>query len=205
MSSERREPRVSRVSRMGRFIRGRRPDRNPLRRTSDRVETAVLAALVLAFAVGGPFVALASGSAVHAIAHRTQLAQQSSRYQVTAVLLEKAPRENAGNAPLMPQVRARWWTPEGRVVTGEVAVSPGTAADTTVRVWITRDGQLTDAPLQDSQVAGQTLLAKIAGVVTFAMALFLTGTLVSRELNRRRMAAWDADWLAYGPRGTPRA
>src|SRR5690349_9503987 len=105
MSSERREPWVSR---MGRFIRGRRPDRNPLRRTSDRVETAVLAALFLAFAAGGPFVALASGSAVHAIANRTQLAQQSSRYQVTAVLLGKAPQQNVGNPPLMPEVPARW-------------------------------------------------------------------------------------------------
>ena len=38
-----------RVTRLGRFARGVRPDRNPLRRSSDRLETAVLALLVIAF------------------------------------------------------------------------------------------------------------------------------------------------------------
>jgi hypothetical protein len=35
--------RTVRVTRLGRFTSGRRPDRNPLRRAPDRVETAVLA------------------------------------------------------------------------------------------------------------------------------------------------------------------
>jgi hypothetical protein len=202
MSSARRKPRVSRL---GRFMRGRRPDRNPLRRVSDRVETAVLAVLVVAFLAAGPFVALACGTAAHAIAHRTQIAEQSSRHLVPAVLLQTAPSASTGDVPLPPEVRARWLAPDGKVVTGEVPVPPGTAADTTVRVWTTRDGQLTDPPLQDSQVAGQTFLAETFGVVTLATLLIITGLLVRRALDKRRMAAWDADWLATGPRWTPRA
>ncbi len=201
MSSGRRKPRLSRL---GRFIRGRRPDHNPLRRVSDRVETAALAALVIAFLAAGPFVALACGSAAHAIAHRTQVAEQSSWYQVTAVLLATAPQASAGAMLTLPEVRARWTAPDGKVVAGEVPVPPGTAAGTTVRVWTTRDGQLTDPPLQDSQVAGQMFLAEIFGVVTFATLLIITSMLVRRTLNKRRMADWDADWLATGPRWTHR-
>jgi hypothetical protein len=37
-----------------------------------------------------------------------------------------------------------------------------------------------------------------------AAALIIIGWLTRRALDRRRMAAWDADWLATGPRWTPR-
>jgi len=199
MRSERRMPRVSRL---GRFIRGRRPDHNPLRRGSDRVETAAMAALVIAFVAAGPFVALGCGSIVHARAHQTQLAEQSSRHQVVAVLLNTAPEQNPREMLLLPEALARWSTPEGKVVTGDVTVPPGTAAGTAVLVWTTRDGQLTDPPLADSQVAGQMVLAETFGVVTLATLLIITGLLVRNTLDKRRMASWDADWLATGPRWT---
>jgi hypothetical protein len=34
--------------------------------------------------------------------------------------------------------------------------------------------------------------------------VIIIGMLVRRALDRRRMAAWDRDWLATGPRWTPR-
>lgn len=195
--------RKPRASRLGRFVRGRRPDRNPLRRTSDRVETTVLAVLVIAFLAAAPFTAQASGTWVHAIAHRVQATQVASRHQAQAVLLNAAPG-SSGSSAFLPQVQARWTAPDGRVVTGQVTVQPGTAAGTTVRVWATRDGQLTDPPLQDSQVAEQTDLAGIAGVLALAIALTITGLLARQALDKRRMAAWDADWRATGPRWTTR-
>lgn len=50
------------VNRAVRFVRRWRLDRNPLRRAADRVETVVLAVLVAAFLIGGPFAALAAGA-----------------------------------------------------------------------------------------------------------------------------------------------
>jgi len=47
---------------LGRVLRGRRLDRNPLRRRSDRVETTVLGLLLAAFLAGAPFVTHAAGS-----------------------------------------------------------------------------------------------------------------------------------------------
>jgi hypothetical protein len=199
--------RKPRVTWLGRFVRGRRPDRNPLRRASDLIETAMLAVLVVVFAAAAPFAAHESGAWMHARAHRVQLAQEASWHQVTALLLKSAPESQIGGevAAPDPQALARWTAPDGRAVTGEVPVPPGTAAGTTVRVWVARDGQLTDPPLQDSQVASQADLAGTFSVVALATLLAVTGLLGRRALDKRRMAAWDADWRAAGPRWTARA
>ena len=203
MSSGWREPGVSRL---GRFVRGRRLDRNPLRRPSDRAESAVLAVLVIAFILTAPFAALVCGAWVHAIAHRVQVTQQASRYQVPAVVLQ-VPHgtQAAGYAALAPEAQARWTAPDGKVVSVEVPAPAAAAVGTVLRVWVTRDGQLTDAPLQDTQVAGQADLAATFGVVALAATLTVTGVLARRALDKRRMAAWDADWQITGRRWTHRA
>jgi len=202
MSSGRRDPNVSRL---GRFVRGRRLDHNPLRRPSDRAESAVLAVLVIAFIVAAPFAALACGAWGHAIALRVQAAQQASRYQVPAIVLQ-VPQgsQAAGYAALAPEVQARWTAPDGKVVSVEVPIPAATAVGTVIRVWVTRDGQLTDAPLQDTQVAGQADLAASFGVVALAVTLTVTGVLARRALDGRRMAAWDADWRVTGEHWTRR-
>jgi hypothetical protein len=57
-------------ARLRRSIRRWRFDRNPLRRTTDRAETAVHAVLVIAFLAGAPFAALATGAWAHGLAQR---------------------------------------------------------------------------------------------------------------------------------------
>jgi len=192
------------VSRLGRFLRGRLPDRNPLRRPSDRVEAAVLALLAIAFLVGAPLAAVAASSWVHAIAHRVEVAQQASWTQANAVTLATAPSQGTANG-LDAQVLARWKAPDGKVAKAEVPVPPGTAAGTTVQVWTTRDGQLTVAPLQDSQVQGDTLFGGIGGALAVTVTVTLTWVVVRRVLDRRRLAAWGAEWRTTGPRWTTRA
>jgi hypothetical protein len=189
---------------LSRFVRGHRPDRNPLRRASDLAETAMLVGLVIAFAVAAPFTARESSAWAHAREHRAQLEQEASRQQVTALLLKAAPGGGGWGGPLDPRAPARWTAPDGRVVTGEVPVTWGAMAGATVRVWVTRDGQFTGQPLTDSQVAGDAVLAGILGVIALGLLLTVTGALVRHVLNKRRLAAWDADWRATGPRWTAR-
>jgi hypothetical protein len=193
-----------RGSLLGRFVRGRRLDHNPLRRSSDRVETAMLAVMLIAFIVGAPFAAMTCGAWAHEIARQVQAMQQASRHQVAAVVVQapSASHTAGGYAALEPDAQARWTAPDGKVVTGEVPVPATTAARAVVPVWITRDGQLTDAPLQDTQVAGQADLASTFGVIALAVTLTVTGVLARRALDKRRMAAWDADWRATGRRWT---
>jgi hypothetical protein len=161
----------------------------------------VLAVLFVVFFAAAPFVSQACGSSVHAFAERVQRAQQASWHQVPAVLLKPA---RSGVGADFPEAPARWTAPDGNVVAGDVLVTPDAAAGTTVRVWVTREGQLTKPPLQDSQVSGQAQLASVLGVVGLAIALTLAGALVRRALDKRRMASWDAEWLATGPRWTRR-
>ena len=192
-----------RVTRTGRFVRGRRPDRNPLRRGSDRVETAVLALLVIVFLAAAPFAALASGSWALARAHQAQLAERASSYQVPALVLKlEAP---SGGAYGDPSAQARWTAHDGKVVTGDIAVPLGAAVGSTQWLWTTADGQLTNPPLEDSQVTGQAYFAEGFSVFTLAVLLTVTGLVTRWTLDKRRMAAWDTEWRSTGPRWTTRA
>jgi hypothetical protein len=187
------------------LVRRWRFDRNPLRRATDRAETAVLAVLVAAFLTGAPAAALATGAWMHGMAQRAQLAQEASRSQVTAVVLAVVPPSAGGGEELAWQAQARWKAPDGQVVTHQVPVPSDMAVGGKLQVWTDPTGDVTTAPLLDSQVAEQTASGEALGAIASAVVLTLAGTLAFWTLNKRRMAAWDADWHATGPRWTTRA
>lgn len=190
---------------LGRLLRGRRLDRNPLRRRSDRVETVVLGVLLAVFLAGAPFAAHAAGSWAYATSAREAQAQRASLRQVPATLLKPAPAWNAyANGGGVPEVDARWRAADGQVRTGEVFVPAGAAAGSVVLVWTNQAGQLVGPPLGPTQLASRAQLAAAAAAGCLAVALIAAGWLARRSLNRRRLAAWDADWLANGPRWSPR-
>lgn len=195
-----------RVTWLSRFVRGRRPDRNPLRRACDRVETAVLAVLVIAFLAGAPFTALAAAGWALARGHQVEVTEQSSWHQVTAVVLNVSTgvQGGAGYGAPTSQAQARWTAPDGKAVTGEISVTPGTGAGAAVQLWTTDDGQQTGPPLQQSQVTGQAYFDAAFSVIVLAALLAITWLLTCWVLGRRRMAAWEAEWRATGPRWTAR-
>jgi len=189
-------------TRLGRLARGLRLDRNPLRRGSDRAETAMLGVLLAAFLAGAPFAAHAAGSWTYATSVREAQAQQATLRQVPATLLQAAAPWNIGEPGA--EADARWTAPDGQERTGQIFVSSGAPAGSTVMVWVNQAGQLTDSPLDASQVANRADLSEVLAVAGLALALIVTGGLVHWALGRRRLAAWDADWLATGPRWSPR-
>src|SRR5689334_2828683 len=189
---------------LGRLLRGRRLDRNPLRRGSDRAETVVLGALLAAFLAAAPFTAQAAGSWAHASAVRDVQAQRASLHQVTATLVGAAPLLSSYGSASDFAVEARWRAPDGRVRTGELLVTAATAARHSTRIWIDRTGRLTGPPLSRDQVTGRVQLAAGVAVGGLAVLLIMAAWLARRGIDRRRMAAWDADWMAHGPRWSPR-
>ena len=138
------------------------------------------------------------------MARQAQLTQEASRRQVTAVVLTVA-APTADGEQLAWQAQARWRAPDGQEVTHEVPVPSGTTVGGKLQVWTDRTGDFTTAPLLDSQVADQTTSGEALGVIAAASVLTLAGALALWTLNKRRMAAWDADWHATGPRWTTRA
>jgi hypothetical protein len=197
-----RAPRRPRSTALSRLLRARRPDRNPLRRGSDRAETAMVGVLLAIFLASAPFAAHAAGSWTYAASAREAQAQQAALYRVPATLLQAATQWSVtvGGA----ETEARWQAPDGQVRTGQLIVPFGTAAGSTVPVWINRAGQRTEPPLQHSQVVGRADMSRVLAVAALAATLILVGWLGRRALDRRRLAAWDADWLATGPRWTSR-
>jgi hypothetical protein len=178
-------------------------DRNPLRRATDRAETVVLVLLAVLFLAGAPLAALAAGAGMHAVAQRAELAQRASHLRVTATIEAVTGAGSGGN--LTTDVEAKWTAPNGKQKQQPMAVAIGYAPGETLQVFTTPDGQLTTPPMGETQVQSLTELARVAGVAGLAIVVALSGVLARWWLNRRRLAAWDADWRATGPRWTTRA
>jgi hypothetical protein len=191
---------------LARLVRGRRLDRNPLRRGCDRAETVVLGVLLAAFLAAAPFVAHAAGSWAYALSAREAQAQRTALRQVPATLTQASsqPAFYLGTGTVPFGVGARWRAPDGQVRTGELFVPAGTAAGTTVPVWVDRAGRLARAPFGRAQLTARAQLARGLAAGGLGIAVVVASWLTRRVLDRRRMAAWDADWLATGPGWRPR-
>ena len=76
---------------------------------------------------------------------------------------------------LLPEAAARWTAPDGQARTG-----------------------------LPTEIAARASLAAATAVTILAVALTLVAVLARMALNRRRLADWETDWLANGPRWTRR-
>jgi hypothetical protein len=188
-----------------RWARGLWPDRNPLRRRVDRLSAAVALCLLVAFLVGAPLLGLLAGRAAYQAGLAAQRTEKAHWHPVPAVLLARSPDQHTiRGTGIGTPVRAKWTAPDGRVCTGLVHASPGARAGSTVRIWVTSAGRLTARPLQPFQVSDQAELAGLGAGAGLGVVLLIVGIGTSRWLNRRRLAAWGADWRATAPRWTSR-
>ena len=100
-------------------------------------------------------------------------------------------------------VAARWTAPDGTRHAGAVLAAPGTRAGRAVMVWVDAAGRLTGrSPLRLSQVRGQVILATVLTALAAGFIVLCAGLLAHAVLGRRRLAAWDADWLVTEPQWT---
>jgi hypothetical protein len=184
-----------------RAVRGLWPDRNPLRRTVDRVEAVVVAGLAVAFLAAAPVAALTAGHFAYRMASRS-CTKEAAWHQVPAVLLATAPASGYGEdqAP-MP---ARWVAPDGTPHTGDLPAPPDARAGGTMMVWVDAAGQLTGPPLQLSQARAQAALAAVLAPLVAGLIMLCAGQLAHALLGQRRLAAWDTDWQATEPLWTRR-
>jgi hypothetical protein len=185
-----------------RVARGRRLDRNTLRRPSDRAETVIMAGMLVAALAGAPFAALAGGGVAHDLAVHHQQAELASQRQLTAVTTQAAPVRDRTDFLTNDLVPARWTLPNGGSGYGEVPVAFGSPAGTSTLVWSTLDGKQAAPPISTAQVADLTTLGQATGAVAVLVAALLAWGLARHELDRRRLAAWDAEWRATDSPGT---
>jgi hypothetical protein len=182
-------------------LRGIWPDRNPLRRHLDRVEAALLAAVIAIFLVGAPIAAFAAGQWAGHGAAATARAERAAWHPVRAVILHGVPRpsDNPYGAVYLVHVPARWTAQDGAVRTGTVTAAAGTPVGAAVTIWTSVRGVPTGPPLNAGQISRQAVLTGLLAVLCLAVLLTVSAFVIRRLLNRRRMAAWDAEWSATGP------
>lgn len=172
-----------------------------LRRPSDRLEGIVVVLLSAAF--------LAAVAAAPDLAERFYQSEQAAAarlHPATAVLTGIGPgssyMSSLGEAP------ARWRTPDGRRRSGTLTTvtAPGilgAGAGARVRVWLTRSGQPQNPPPGGPTAFAGVVIA-VAVVCGAGIVVILCYWLCRTGIDRRRLAAWTAEWSLTGPEWTSR-
>jgi hypothetical protein len=159
------------------------------------VETYLLAGLFVAAAAGAPFAAQAASQAAYAGALRVEQEQLATRHQVPAVLTQTAGNGTSSfTLSTEVPVLATWTSSAGVRRTGMILALEGAAKGSSVSVWTDPQGDIVSPPLQPAQVAGQADMAALGTVVGIAVLYLCEAGVVRYVVNRRRLAAWEADW-----------
>jgi hypothetical protein len=175
-------------------------DHNPLRRRSDRIQAWLLPAAVGAFLILGPLLAALTVWWAHGENTATRRAEQSW-HSVPAVLLAAAPgplmTDNGANSWLV-RVPARWMA-GGQPHQGRIAVTSGTRAGSTARVWLDRAGHVRTPPLTGVQARDRVVASTAAALAALAALLAVLAIVCCGVLAHARLMSWEIDWLTVGP------
>jgi hypothetical protein len=184
---------------MGLF-RCARPDHNPLRRPIDRVHSRLLTALGVIFLVIVPFAATGTAHLVARGGLRAERVQARTRHQVDATVLDLSPAA-PGTGPGTTHLR---WQDAGGTPRTSVVPSGDDRPGAHRRIWVDRAGHLTTRPRRHSQTVAASVVAALTVVVLLSLLHSIACTMVDRRLDRRRLAQWEREWSAVGPRWTGR-
>jgi len=201
-----RRPLVARRGALRRFWRRLGFDGNPMRRGSDRFQAVMRAGLLVLFLAGGPAAAVQVGQGVYVSGLRARQAQTAAWHRVPAVVLRAAPMTAGWLRPRPSPVvlSVRWVLPGGAARTGEITSGEKRAAGNILPVWIDATGRLAHPPRSRLDVAGQAIGAAAATSAVLALVLAAAGRVISRLLDRYRLARWAEDWSAVEPQWTGR-
>jgi hypothetical protein len=189
---------TGRMHRLARMV-GRR---NTLKRPVDRLEGAILIALVAMFGV-----AVAVGAILGTRTYAAQRAAASGLRPVTAVLIQPGPP--AGSLPRLGQARASWPAPgggerSGVLTTATVPGIVGAAAGSRMPVWLNSAGQPAAPPPGQAVMIIYALVTSGAVAAIAVVALLIAYAVARYALDRRRLAAWELAWAWTGPSWTAR-
>ncbi|MEU4295290.1 hypothetical protein AB0E63_44320 [Kribbella sp. NPDC026596] len=174
--------------------------RNPMRRSSDRVEVGLLWCGLLVALLLIP-VAAAIGTSVSRAYGESAARQRAVLHQVKATTLEGTERD-VPTAPgdVLSRARVRYVDANGYAREGTASVVIGTKAGDQVTIWLDRSGAIAPSPRSS---ADSSAFGTSAGFLTLAGTWLLLWGLVRLArvpLDRRRAREWEVEWLAVAPR-----
>lgn len=157
----------------------------------------------MAAVTAAPLAAVAASHATFDNALQVARVQQETGHQVTAVLVA-APATSVNGytgASLVP-ARAQWRTPDGRSHAGQIPVPSGSIKGQAFPIWTDAAGDVTGPPLTRAQAADQGTFVGIMAVIVTLVTCLTTAGITRFVVNRRRIAAWAADWAVTAPMWT---
>jgi hypothetical protein len=162
--------------------------RNPLLRTSDRIQALAMAVAVMVSLLAIP-VAAAVGTAVHDAQRDAYAQQHHSRHLVTATITDDtaAQKISRTNAVTM----AARWSAGGTEHTGAIAAPSAAKSGDHVAIWVDNSGALTDEPTPTTRAGVDAVTAALfvwAGV-TAGAAILVAG--VEAMCDRVRAIRWQ--------------
>lgn len=174
--------------------------KSPLRRRSDRIESALLWSGLLVALLLVP-AAAAVGTSVTNASEQSADRQRAVLREVRATTLEGTERD-VPSAPgdVLSRVRVSYVDANGLPREGMTSVVIGTKAGAEVTIWNDRSGAVAVAPRSRSD---STAFGVAAGLSTLAVCWLLLWGAVRLSLvplNRGRSREWDAEWQAVAPR-----
>jgi hypothetical protein len=178
---------------------------NPLRRTTDLVESwAALTALLLVL-VAAPVTGSLAGTAAQESLQQSVRDQHRTRHEVTATVVRKLNRpepdpELSPGRTLRSRVLASWTAPDGTRRQGPVPTPlrdprPGE----TFALWTDAHGTPVPRPLAPTTATTHAVLAGIGAALLTAGLVEAVRRLVLWHLVRLRYAQWDRAWERMGP------
>lgn len=179
-------------------------DGNPLRRRTDKIAAGLTVLLLAVFLIAGPLLAAAAaGWAARATAADRHA--QRSWHQVPAVLLHGASLSASfAGYTGYSWATARWTAPGGRARTGDIPVRVTAAAGQVVPLWVDRAGWPAGPPLAHRADLAREVAAAAVAAICLGIVLLCVADVARWLLDRRRLAGWEAEWAAVGPRWTRR-
>ncbi|WP_082952833.1 hypothetical protein [Mycobacterium sp. 852002-10029_SCH5224772] len=163
--------------------------RNPLIRTSDRVE-ALLLVLAVAVALVAVPIGAAVGTAVHESSSRVHAEQAQARRQVTATSIgDSHPRRDLESPTVTVPAR---WSVDGTHHTGDVVAPLNVKTGDDIEIWVDDKGAPVRPPVRTAVDAGVAFAVATWSVMSLLAAGLFGAARVA--LDRSRYARWQRDF-----------
>ena len=163
--------------------------RNPLVRSTDRLEALAILCVLFSALFALPF-AMAAETMVYESGARTAVEQSQSRHSVQALVVEGAGLPTDFDTPAY--VRAQWH--EGTRLRNEWVVSPATIrTGDQMTIWVNDGGNIVAAPLTNGDARLNATVAAVAVWITIVAISALAAFFARRALDRARDRGWERE------------
>lgn len=167
---------------------------HPLLRRSDRIQARALALAIVVAIFAIPMCVVPARAHQAAMLSRTE-AQLRTLQPVDAVVLPPTTTASPSRMPSASRTVRVQWKAAFADRTADVRTRAIARPGDHLRIWLDQNGDPTAAPLSHSDAASQAVAYGIAiwvSIIAVCAALYL---LVRHLLDRRRLAAWEHEWL----------